>query len=179
MPKLTLTFDPVIQNQKGSSSHQPQLICEVWKWLGKYCSCYRVHKVKRDGHTYARTHPHTHAPTHSLTHSLTQPPTNGRVTISPPTLLRGDNEEVIHPLLSCYFVILSHLMVVSSMSLSFAGNPNFVNTLPLYTFNIQFMYDNLNFSFFLCHKLHLNCVTFLLPVSILYNSDRKARDKVM
>ena len=39
-------------------------------------------------------------------------------------------------------------MVVSSMPLSFAGNLNFVNTLPLYTFNIQFMYDNLNFSFF-------------------------------
>ena len=71
MPKLTLTFDPVTVNQKGSSSHQPQLICEFWKWLGKYCSCYRVHKVKRDGHTYARTHPHTHAPTHSLTHPTT------------------------------------------------------------------------------------------------------------
>ena len=31
----------------------------------------------------------------------------------------------------------------------YTGNPNFVNTLPLYTFNIQFMYDNLNFSFLL------------------------------
>ena len=39
-------------------------------------------------------------------------------------------------------------MVVSSMPLSFVGNPNFVNTLPLYTFNIQFAYDNLNFSVF-------------------------------
>ena len=38
-------------------------------------------------------------------------------------------------------------MVVSSMPLPFAGNPNFVNTLLLYTFNIQFMYDNL-FLFF-------------------------------
>ena len=45
-----------------------------WKWLGNNLSRYRVHKVKRDGHTYARTHPPTH--------SLTQPPTNGRVTIS-------------------------------------------------------------------------------------------------
>ena len=48
-----------------------------------YCDCsrYRVHKVKHDGHTYA----------HARTHALTQPPTNGRVTISPPTLLQGDN----------------------------------------------------------------------------------------
>ena len=56
-------------------------------------------------------------------------------------------------------------MVVSSMPLSFAGNPNFVNTLPLYTFNIQFMYDNLNFSFLLWSKYF---VTFLLPVSIVW-----------
>ena len=58
-------------------------------------------------------------------------------------------------------------MVDSSMSLSFAGNPNFVNTLTLYTFNIQFMCDNLNFSFLLRNKLHLYFVTFLLPVSIV------------
>ena len=38
-----------------------------------------------------RTHPHTHPPMNPLTHSLIQPPTNSRVTISPPTLLRGDN----------------------------------------------------------------------------------------
>ena len=49
-----------------------------------------------------RTDRHTHALTHAPTHSLTQPPTNGRITISPPTLLRGDNREelflgVIHP----------------------------------------------------------------------------------
>ena len=42
----------------------------------------------------------------------------------------------------------------------------FVNTLPLYTFNIQFMYDNLNFSFLLWSKLHLYFVTFLLLASI-------------
>ena len=52
------------------------------------------------------------------------------------------------------------------MPLSFAGNPKFMNTLPLYTFNIQFMYDNLNFSFLLWNKLHLYFVTFLLPFSI-------------
>ena len=46
-------------------------------------SRYRDHKVKRDGAT--------HKPTHEPTHSLTQPPTIGHVTISPPTLLRGDN----------------------------------------------------------------------------------------
>ena len=79
--KLTLTFDPVIPNQLGSSSHHPQLTCEVWKWSDKNCSLYRVHK---EGATDARTD--------SPTHSLTQPPTNGRVTISPPTLLRGDNK---------------------------------------------------------------------------------------
>ena len=42
---MTLTFDPVTQNQEGSSSHHPQLTCEVWKWLGKTCSLHRVHKV--------------------------------------------------------------------------------------------------------------------------------------
>ena len=52
------------------------------------------------------------------------------------------------------------------MPLSFDGNPNFVNTSPLYTFNIQFMYDNLNFSFLLWNKLYLYFVTFLLRVSI-------------
>ena len=45
MPKLTLTFEPLTQNQWGSSSHIPQLTYEVWKWLGKNCSRYRVHKV--------------------------------------------------------------------------------------------------------------------------------------
>ena len=33
----------------------------------------------------------THSRTASPTHSITQPHTNGRITISPPTLLRGDN----------------------------------------------------------------------------------------
>ena len=50
--------------------------------MGKNCSHYRVHKVKCDGQMYARTH--------KSTHSLTKPPTNRRVTITPPTLLRGD-----------------------------------------------------------------------------------------
>ena len=45
MTKLTLTFYPVNPNQYGSSSHHPQVTCEVWKWLGKNCSVYRVHKV--------------------------------------------------------------------------------------------------------------------------------------
>ena len=57
---------------------------------------------------------------------------------------------------------------------SYTGNPNFVNTLPLYTINIQFMYENLNFSFLLWNKLHLNFVTFLLPVSI-YEKDKRYR----
>ena len=35
------------------------------------------------------------------------------------------------------------------MSLSFAGNPNFVNKLRFYTFKIEFMYGNLIFSFLL------------------------------
>ena len=48
----------------------------------------------------------------------------------------------------------------------FVGNSNFVNKLPLYTFNIQFMYDNLNSSVSLWNKLHLYFVTFLLSVSI-------------
>ena len=43
--KLTLTFDPVTQNQLGSSSHHGECACEVWKWLGKNWSRYCVHKV--------------------------------------------------------------------------------------------------------------------------------------
>ena len=50
--------------------------------------------------------------------------------------------------------------------IAFARSPKFVNTLPLYTFNIQFMNDNLDFSFLLWNKLHLYFVTFLLPVSL-------------
>ena len=115
MPKLTLTFGPVTQNHKGSSSYHPQLTCEVWKWFGKNCSRYRVYKVKRDGPNHQPTHPLTHPTTHELpryymecqswpwplqgkawrTHPLTQPPTNCRVTISLPTLLRGDDNETI------------------------------------------------------------------------------------
>ena len=34
---------------------------------------------------------------------------------------------------------------LGSMQLSFAGNPNFANKLRLYTFNIEFIYENLNF----------------------------------
>ena len=33
-----------------------QCACEVWKWLGKNCSRYRVHKVKRDGTTHPPTY---------------------------------------------------------------------------------------------------------------------------
>ena len=43
--KLTLTYYPVIQNQKGFSPHHPQPTCEVWKSLGKNCSLYPVYKV--------------------------------------------------------------------------------------------------------------------------------------
>ena len=43
--ELTLTYDPLTQNEKVSSSHHPQLTYEVWKWLGKNWSRYRVHKV--------------------------------------------------------------------------------------------------------------------------------------
>ena len=42
-----------------------------------------------------RTHPHTH--------SLTQPSTNGSVTISSPTLLRGDNKILINSFLNFYW----------------------------------------------------------------------------
>ena len=49
-------------------------------------------------------------------------------------------------------------MVVSSMPLSFAGYPNFVNILTLYTFNIQFMYDNLDFFRF---YYETNCIYIL------------------
>ena len=66
----------------------PQLTGEVWKWSGKNCRPYRAHKVKCDGRTDASTHSLTHA----RTHSLIQPLTNGRITISPPTLLRGDKK---------------------------------------------------------------------------------------
>ena len=46
---IVVTFDPMTQNQYGSSSHHSQLTCEVWKRLVKNCSRYRVHKVKCDG----------------------------------------------------------------------------------------------------------------------------------
>ena len=42
---MTLTYDPMTQNQKCSSSHHPQITCEAWKWLGYNCSLYNVHKV--------------------------------------------------------------------------------------------------------------------------------------
>ena len=45
VPKLTLTFDPITQNQLGSSCHHGECACEVWKWLGKNWSRYCVHKV--------------------------------------------------------------------------------------------------------------------------------------
>ena len=66
------------------------------------------------------------------------------------------------------------------MPLSFAGNPNFVNKLPPYTFNIQLMFDNFNFSFLLWNKLHLYFVTFLLSVSIKKNlyTIRKLKKKL-
>ena len=41
---------------------------------------------------------------------------------------------------------------MGSMLLSFAGNPNFVNKYRLYTFNIDFMHENLNFFIFTMKK---------------------------
>ena len=79
--KVDFDLWPMTQNQEGLSSNHEQLTCEVWKWSGKNCSLYRVHKEA------LRTHPHTR----TLTHSLIQPHTNGPVTISPPTLLGGNN----------------------------------------------------------------------------------------
>ena len=38
-------FDPATQNENGSSSHHPQLMCDVWKWSNKNCSLYRNLKV--------------------------------------------------------------------------------------------------------------------------------------
>ena len=61
---MTLTFDPMTQNQEGSSSHRQQCACEVWKWTGKNCSLYRAHKAKRDGPTDPLTHPTTHERLH-------------------------------------------------------------------------------------------------------------------
>ena len=84
-----------------------------------------------------------------------------------PSATSDSNEGVIQPLVTCYFVILPHLMDVLSMTLSFAGHLNFVNKLRLDTFHIQFMYDNLNFLFLLRNKSHLYFVTFLLSVSII------------
>ena len=49
-------------------------------------------------------------------------------------------------MLFCY---LTPLDIIVVNAIVFAGNPNFVNKLPLYTFDIKFMYDNLNFSFLL------------------------------
>ena len=43
-----------------------------------------------------------------------------------------------------------------------------MNKLPLYIFNNRFKYENLKFSFLLWNKLHLYFVTFILPVSIVY-----------
>ena len=73
VPKLTLTFDPVTQNQYGSSSHHGKCACEVWKWLGKNCSRYRVHNVKLDWPTHALTNPLTHSPNHPRTAALLYP----------------------------------------------------------------------------------------------------------
>ena len=39
---MNLTFDPMTQNQYGSSSHHEQLTCEIWKWIGKNFSLYRA-----------------------------------------------------------------------------------------------------------------------------------------
>ena len=59
-------------------------ISSFFSWSGKNCSLYRVHKARHDACTHARTD--------SPSHSLTQPHSHGRITISPPTLLRGDNK---------------------------------------------------------------------------------------
>ena len=61
-------------------------------------SRYRVHKVKWDG------------PTHEPTHEHAQPPTNGRVTISPPTLLRGDNYFPKRPSMQRFILRRNYMM---------------------------------------------------------------------
>ena len=66
------------------------------------------------------------------------------------------------PFAKCYFVNWPHLTDEGS----FARNSNFENKLRLYTFNIQCMYENVNFSFLLWNKLYLYFVTFLLRASI-------------
>ena len=60
----------------------------IWRKISRY----RVLKIKGHGRTEARTH--------SRIHSLTQPPTNGRITMSHPTLLRGDKNVKKHPKLT-------------------------------------------------------------------------------
>ena len=81
-------------------------------------------------------------------------------------------------LLTCYFVYWPYLIDVGPMPLSFAGNTNFANKLRIYIFNIEFMYDNLNFSFLLWRKLHLHFETFLLPVSIYTERQKKRPGKI-
>ena len=102
------------------------LTCEVWKWLGKNCSLYHVHKVLyTEGHSWPwplTPWPKINRVPSLIVHNLhvkfesdlaktvvavstrqsamnrwsdthTQPLTNSRITISPQTLLWGDNKE--------------------------------------------------------------------------------------
>ena len=80
---------------------------------------------------------------------------------------------------TCYFVKWLHLIDVGSMSLSFAGNPNFVNKLRLNTIThfIQYWIYAREFEFFVFtmqnyeKKLHLHFVTFLFTVSIFEQAE--------
>ena len=92
---VDLDLWPRDQNQNGSSSHHSQLTCEVWKWLVKNCSRYRVHKVKCDGTT------HEHTPTHQPTNPLTQSPNHPRTA------------KLLYPLQRCCEGIINNLNLLS------------------------------------------------------------------
>ena len=68
--KTDLDLWPCDQKSIGfflSSSITP---CEVWKWSGKYCSLYGVHKAKCDRHTHGLTHSPNHKRTAALLYPL-------------------------------------------------------------------------------------------------------------
>ena len=79
--------------------------------------------------------------------------------------------EVIHPLLSCYFIYLPQFIDVWSILLPFVRNPYFVSKIRLYSFNIGFLYKKKNKCFVFAIKYwHLYRAMCLLSVSI-YTQD--------
>ena len=77
---LTLKFDPKTKINRDSPQIIHILHVKLESDRAKNCSLYRAHKAKRDGRTDGRKHP------------LTTPHANGHITVSPPTLFRGDSE---------------------------------------------------------------------------------------